>query len=364
MDIYQSTVDYLLALPSLDSWDEMWTILQRAASMRPRDWQLLLIACQSLGEPTERVIPARAALACAQTSIILVGDMLDDDLRGEYRRIGSGRASNFALAFQSAGVDALMRCGASSPVRLAALSSLNRMMLTTAYGQELDFQNPTDEDSYWRVLENKSAPFYGCAVQLGATLAEAKTKVTENMEQPGRVYGEMIQIHDDLNDSMAVPANPDWLQKRRPLPILFALTVEHPDRRRFIEVYENISTENALLEAQEILIHCGALSYCVDQLLHRYQNAQKLLNKIPLPNPEVLNPLLEAVRNPGRIAGCSIYICGTVGSGVRIPIWRALAIAAARVCTPNFRYTVDNRLRRVELAIFIWRAKSAVLLFG
>ncbi|HSL29790.1 MAG TPA: polyprenyl synthetase family protein [Anaerolineales bacterium] len=276
----------------------MRIILQRAASLRPRDWQLPLVACQAVGESVGKAVPASAALACAQISIILVDDMLDDDPRGEYRRIGSGRASNFALAFQSAGMDALMCSGISSTIRLAALNSLNRMMLTTAYGQELDIQNPADEVAYWRVVENKSAPFYGCAIHLGAIIAEVGEEVASRLEQFGRLYGEMIQIHDDLNDTMAVPANSDWMQKRKPLPILFALTVEHPERRRFIELYENISTGNALLEAQEILIRSGAVSYCVDQLLHKYQNAQELLNKTPLPNREALDSLLEAVIQP------------------------------------------------------------------
>ena len=117
MDIYQSAVDYLLTLPGFDSWHEMRMILERFASTRPRDWKLPLIACQSIGKPTEKAIPASAALACAQISIILVDDMLDDDPRGEYRRIGNGRASNFASAFQAAGMDALLRSRASSPVR-------------------------------------------------------------------------------------------------------------------------------------------------------------------------------------------------------------------------------------------------------
>ena len=298
MDIYQSTVEYLLTFPIFDSWKEIRTILQRAASMRPRDWQLPLIACQSLGESAEKAVPGCAALACAQISIILVDDMLDDDPRGEYRRTGSGRASNFALAFQAAGIEVLIGSRASSSVRLAAIDSLNRMMLTTAHGQELDIQSPSDESAYWRVVENKSAPFYGGAIHLGAILAETGEEVIGSLERLGRLYGEIIQIHDDLNDAMAVPANSDWLQKRKPLPILFALTVEHPDRRRFIDLYEDVSTGIALQEAQEILIRCGAVSYCVDQLLRRYQMAQEILNKTPLPNREALEPLLEAVIRP------------------------------------------------------------------
>jgi geranylgeranyl pyrophosphate synthase len=298
MDIYQSTVDYLLTFPIFDSWQKMKTILQRSASMRPRDWQLPLIACQAVGEPAEKAVPASAALACTQISIILVDDMLDDDPRGEYHRIGSGRASNFALAFQAAGMDALVKSRASSSVRLAALDSLNRMMLTTAHGQELDIQNPADEASYWRVVENKSAPFYGCGIHLGALFAEAREEVTQNLERLGRLYGEMIQIHDDLNDTMAVPANPDWLQKRKPLPILFALTVDHPDRPKFLDLYQDVSNETTLKEAQEILIHCGAVSYCVDQLIRRHQMAQDILNKTPLTDKGAVDSLIEGVIAP------------------------------------------------------------------
>ena len=108
----------------------------------------------------------------------------------------------------------------------------------------------------------------------------------------------MIQVHDDLNDTMAVPANPDWLQKRKPLPILFALTVEHPDRTRFLELYQDISNENALQEAQEILIRCGAVSYCVDQLLRKHRTAQDILNNTPLPNKGVVEGLVQGVIAP------------------------------------------------------------------
>ena len=298
MDIYQSTKDYLLSLPSFSPWEEMSAILQRIASTRPRDWQLPLIACQAVGESREKAVPACAALACALISIILVDDMLDEDPRGEYHHIGSGRASNFALAFQSAAMDALLRSGASSPVRLAALDSLNSMMLTTAHGQELDVHNPADEASYWRVVENKSAPFYGFALHLGSLLAEADPADAKNLEDLGRIYGEMIQIHDDLNDTMAFPPNPDWLQKRKPLPILFALTVDHPYRARFLELYENITTGNALQEAQEILIRCGAVSYCVDQLIRRHQKVQGLLKKTPLVDKGAVDSLIEGVIAP------------------------------------------------------------------
>ncbi|MCI0608010.1 MAG: polyprenyl synthetase family protein [Anaerolineae bacterium] len=298
MDIYQSTVDYLITFPVFDSWHEMGNILRRAACTRPRDWELPVIACQALGEPPEKAIPASAALACAQISIILVDDMLDDDPRGEYHRIGSGRAANFAVAFQAAGVEALLGNRASTKVRHEAVKSLSQLMSITAFGQELDIQNPSDEKSYWQVVENKSAPFYGCAFHLGALFGEATDDVANEIRKLGELYGEMIQIHDDLNDTMAMPANPDWLQGRKPLPILFAQTVEHPDRERFMELYQKVSAEDALREAQEILIRCGAVSYCVDQLLRRHRAAQNILDKTPLPNKGAVDSVIEAVIAP------------------------------------------------------------------
>ena len=298
MDTYQSIVDYLLTFSVFDSWSDMANILQRAASARPRDWALPILACQALGESPEKAIPASAALACAQISVILVDDMLDDDPRGAYHRMGSGRAANLAVAFQSAGVDALLDSSASGRVQKEAVKCLSQMMSLTAFGQELDIRNPADETHYWQVVENKSAPFYGCAFHLGALLAEAEDHLANEIRKLGELYGEIIQIHDDLNDTMAVPANPAWLQGRKPLPILFAQTVEHPDQYRFLELYQDISARGALQEAQEILIRCGAVSYCVDQLLVRYQAAQHILDKIPLPEPGTLDTVIEAVIAP------------------------------------------------------------------
>jgi len=298
MDLYQSTVDYLLDFPIFGEWRDMELILRRAASERPRDWELPIILCQAFGVSPKKAIPASAALACGQISIILVDDMLDNDPRGEYHHIGHGSAANFALAFQAAGVDSILGSRSSSKVRREAANSLNQMMYRTAFGQELDVKNPNDEISYWRVVENKSAPFYGCAFQLGALFGEAPTETSDSLKRLGGLYGEMIQIHDDLNDTMAEPANPDWLQKRKTLPILFAQTVGHAERENFVRLCQNITSADALQEAQAILIRCGAISYCIDRLLHRHQAAQAILDKITLPSKGTVDSLIDKLVAP------------------------------------------------------------------
>jgi geranylgeranyl pyrophosphate synthase len=108
----------------------------------------------------------------------------------------------------------------------------------------------------------------------------------------------MIQIHDDMHDSMESPANPDWLEGRSPLPILFASLVKHPEQERFLQLKKRANRSEALKEAQEILIRCGAISYCADQLIQKYEEAMKLLSKIPLTNCEPISSLFNEVIAP------------------------------------------------------------------
>ncbi len=300
MDIYQSTLDYLMQLPVFDMWPGMKSVLERVACGRPHAWRLPMILCEAVSGSREAAVPACAALACAQISIILVDDMLDEDSRGEYRSIGFGRASNFAIAFHSSALDALCFCEAGARVRFEAVESLNRMLRETAFGQELDVQNPSDEDAYWRVVKNKSAPFYGSGFFLGALLGKARKATAARLDTLGRLYGEMIQIHDDLNDCMAVPANPDWLLGRKPLPILFAQTVNHPERSKFIDLCGDAGSQESLTRAQEILIRCGAVSYSIDCLAGRYQDARAILKDTALLYENDVEALLEELIMPVR----------------------------------------------------------------
>ena len=97
---------------------------------------------------------------------------------------------------------------------------------------------------------------------------------------------------------METPANPDWLQGRSPLPILFAPLVEHPDQSRFLKLKKQIDQPETLKEAQEILLRCGAISYCADQLIQKYEKALKVLNGIPLLKHEPISSLFDEILAP------------------------------------------------------------------
>jgi geranylgeranyl pyrophosphate synthase len=300
MNPYQSTIDFLFEIPIMREWHELRTLLEQAATREPEHWQLPIRICEAMGKPADEAIPAVAAIACAQLSILMIDDMLDEDPRGEYQHLGPARTANFAAAFQAACLEALLHNKWRSHLAIPALRNINRMILLLSFGQHLDVQSVADEAAYWKIVDNKSASFFGTAFYLGALAGGASKTIARNLKQIGHLYGEMIQIHDDLNDTMAVPANPDWLQGRSPLPILFAKVVDHPERARFLELCREAADENALRQAQDILVRCGAVSYCVDQLLRRYESAREILRSVSLVRPESIESLLEQGIAPVR----------------------------------------------------------------
>jgi geranylgeranyl pyrophosphate synthase len=298
VDTYEQLENYLGGLTIIQSWPEMQAVFKKAAAGRPRPWQLPVLVCEAVGGDPARAIPAAASIACLHISLILIDDMLDADPRGEHQHIGAPAAANIASAFQAVALEIITQSEIAPETKLAVLQSLNQMVLTTTLGQYWDTQNPASEETYWRIVQTKSSPFFGTALHIGALLGGASLAVAEQLKVLGNLYGEMIQIHDDLNDAMAVPANTDWTLGRSPLPILFAQLVDHPDRERFLELRREVFTPHNLAEAQTILVRCGAVSYCLDQILYRYDKACKILDGIPLHDCMGLETMIETLIRP------------------------------------------------------------------
>lgn len=300
MDFFSQAIRDFSILPAMESWVEAQNIFRRSASGKPSHWLLPARVCEAVGGSPEQAIHAVLATGCAHAGILLVDDMLDDDPRGDFHRLGMPASSNLVSAFQSAALFAVSKCGQNRSASFLAMKDFNDMFRWTAWGQFLDSQSPVNEDAYWQIVKTKSSPFFGAAYLAGALAGGGTEDIARQLEKAGCLYGEMVQIHDDVHDSMETPANPDWIQGRSPLPILFASQVKHPKRARFLRLSKHISDPEALEEAQEILIQCGAVSYCVAQLIRIHQDAEELVKNIPLANPAPLISLLDEVIAPVR----------------------------------------------------------------
>jgi len=283
----------VLRVPGLARWSEVESFFPDTQEEVRLDWQLPGIACAAVGGDFVATFPAMAALACIQVSIILVDDMLDEEPEGAHHRFGIGRTANMALALQAAGALLVEECGVAAPYRAAAAHALNRMALTTAAGQELDVRNLKGEENYWQVVRAKSTPFYGTGLEIGALLGGGSRQMAEVMYNVGVLFGEAIQIYDDVEDAFQSPANSDWIQGRNNLALLYGLTADYPQKGEFLRLKSQTKDLNALHQAQQLLIESGAVSYCAFQLLQRHAAAKKYLDGVDLRRRDRVDYLLE-----------------------------------------------------------------------
>lgn len=262
------------------------------------DWQLPMLAYKFITDASERVLKSTAAMACVQISIILVDDILDEEPDGIYQKLGSGETANLALALQAASSLLLTQCDVDDAARVAATVSLNRMILRTAAGQQLDTSNLTSEEDYWRVVSAKSAPYYGASFEIGANLANCSKAVVESFYQIGATLGEMIQISDDLEDAFSQPANADWVQGRNNLAILYGLTANHQYQDLFIKLKPHHSEAETLHTLQQILINSGAVSYCLYKLIERRKFIGHQIAMQQVPYAKQLEALVDTQLQP------------------------------------------------------------------
>ncbi|MGD2078492.1 MAG: polyprenyl synthetase family protein [Chloroflexota bacterium] len=290
---FRHIIDLVAALPEVSEWPELATTFEKAGAAPRPDWELPLIACESAGGKRADAHPLAAAVACLQLSIILVDDILDDDPRGAHVRYGTGPIANMALAYNNLALRLVDAAPYNERRKLAIASELGRVGLQTAVGQHLDVQNLAGQSNYWKVVAAKSTPFYGGALKVGAIAGGASETLAASVYDLGVLFGEIIQIEDDLTDALETPANADWQQERNNLLMLYALTTDHPQRQRFAQLKPNVQDQSVLHEAQQILVTSGAVAYCAYLLIHRYQSASKLLNSMNLPAPTPLVDLLD-----------------------------------------------------------------------
>lgn len=294
--IYHSAIALLLKQPAVKQWPLLQRIVHQANGRPPVAWDFPIAGSLAVGSPAEAAIPPVAAITCAHIAIILIDDILDEDPRGEYRQLGAGRTANLASALGSLGQQVLELRACRQPALASATYA--QLLSNTAYGQDLDVQNPHSEEGYWAVARAKSSPYFAAALSLGGLYGGAEAETAMGLRQFGALFGEVMQIHDDLNDCLAEPANVDWLQGRAPLPLLFAELVPHPEQQRFIELRSRVQQAEALQEAQQILVRSGAISYCVNELLLRQEKLEQMLEEMALADPTPLRQILDQAVAP------------------------------------------------------------------
>jgi geranylgeranyl pyrophosphate synthase len=283
----------LASLDLVSRWSEMMSIFDSTVARSGQLWKLPVLACEAVdGDPI--LLPAIAtAIACLQTALVLVDDILDEDPRGVYHQLGYGVTANLAQAFQISAFHVIIDTPMGDVLGSKIIAELASSGLATSFGQQLDHKNQGNEIDYWQVVRAKNAPLFGSALCMGAMLGETNTAEISRMRQFGALLGELSQIYDDIKDAFQMPANPDWAHPRNNLLVLYALSAQYSDRSLFANLLNSIEDPPNLRKAQQFLITSGAVAYAVYHASKRSQEARNLIDSLSIKNPEILSALLD-----------------------------------------------------------------------
>jgi geranylgeranyl pyrophosphate synthase len=275
--MYSEIAHFLSQYRIVCDWPQLQRVVTKIINEKPKHILIPGEVCLALGGRDAHALRANACLTLAFGAVILVDDVLDGD--GRFRE---GQHTEELLALLASGMIPLAFSLVSAiredpPGHREGIALLSEMLAQVAYGQSLDGQHFETEQQYWQVARLKSGSFFSGAFALGGLAARCPPAEMTLLEDLGCVYGLLIQLHDDLRDCLAVPADPDWANARFPLPILYATRVDHAAREEFIRLRTQVDHPEKLSLAQEILVKSGAISYGLFQIQEQHARAMDLL---------------------------------------------------------------------------------------
>lgn len=300
---HERVVEIITSIDTLSAWPDAARLLKRPLTLGVKpSWEYVCHACSAVGSPWEDGLSGAAAVLCLHYSIHLVDDVLDEDPLGLQKDLGFGPVFNIATAFQAAAGMCLHGASVSAGALADMHAELHSTVLATGWGQYLDSQDLAGEEGYWRTVRAKTPPLFSCALFLGARSAGCDSERARSLARLGVHLGEIAQVNDDLGDALECPACPDWNRAWGNLPILYGRVADHPERETFRRLADQVARDpaddQALRQAQEILLRSGAVSYCVHCLSQAYSKGMELLATLKLESPDQLRTLFDYQLRP------------------------------------------------------------------
>ena len=173
----------------------------------------VLSACEAVGGPWKRALPAAVAVECVHAFSLVHDDLpaMDDD---DYRRGRLTTHKKFGEALGVLGGDALLAFAFEELTRLGddgvpaarVVEAVRRLSHAAGAeqlvgGQALDIaaegRKPTAR-IVRDIHERKTGALMGAAIALGAIAGDADVHTVDALEQTGRMIGLAFQIQDDL----------------------------------------------------------------------------------------------------------------------------------------------------------------------
>ncbi len=176
----------------------------------------------------------------------------------------------------------------------ALLEIFNKTAIEVCEGQQMDmdFESRTDVSipEYVEMIRLKTSVLLGCALEMGAIIADATKEDRHLLYEFGQHIGIAFQIQDDILDLYADPdkfgkqVGGDVISNKKTLLNLKAMELANAEQKSQLE---RLSTEqDAVLKVahtKKIYSEIGAKESCEAEMQEHYTFAMNALSQIQLP---------------------------------------------------------------------------------
>tara|TARA_Y100000588_G_scaffold98603_1_gene107147 strand:+ start:697 stop:1695 length:999 start_codon:yes stop_codon:yes gene_type:complete len=255
-----------------------------------------LMVCRELGGNIETLLPAAASLELTNG----FNEIHEDIENGTPSRDGQDAVWwvwGPAQAINAGdGMHALARLvmlkiqerGSSADIAYKSIQVLDECSLSMSVGRFLDLEAQEridiDVNSYLEMADGKTGSLYACAMKLGALIGKPDSPHVESLGLCGTNLGVAIQISDDIraiwgNDESDFDMNPEVLNKKKLLPVAYAIEVgDLKIKRRLGDIYfKRVLEQDDATAVREILDETGAKTFCENIVNQKIEEANKAI---------------------------------------------------------------------------------------
>ncbi|MBQ3555922.1 MAG: polyprenyl synthetase family protein [Bacteroidales bacterium] len=256
---------------------------------------LTLMACDMFGGDVNSAISPALGLEIFHNFTLLHDDVMD---KAEIRRgrptVHIAWSENTAiLSGDAMQIIATQKvCDAPANVHKEVLDLYNKTALEICEGQQYDmeFENRDDVtvEEYINMIRLKTAVLIGCALKMGAIIAEAAPEQSEALYKFGENIGLAFQLQDDYLDvygdakTFGKKIGGDILNNKKTYMLISAMTLAKGEiKERLVSLLEGPQDDNKIEQVTAIYSELGIDKMAREKISKYSQKALTYLNGIP-----------------------------------------------------------------------------------
>ncbi len=265
-----------------------YVLRQKGKQIRPT---LVLLSARIIGPVSEKTYRGAALVELLHSATLIHDDVVDE---AEQRR---GMLSINALWKNKVSVlfgDFLLSRGLLLALEYGdydLLQTMSDAVRRMSEGELLQIEKSRrldiDEDTYFRIISDKTASLISACTVSGAISVGASDDRVSQMKIMGEKLGLAFQIRDDLfdfgADDTGKPAGIDLKEKKLTLPLIYSLSqADSRDRKRIMRIVRrNRKNKDDLAEVLEFVDSSGGLEYARQRMRRLADDAQAILAEMP-----------------------------------------------------------------------------------